>query len=128
MGRRRCRFALAFVALAIHLLVPVAAYAALPASAGGDFCRSGDRAPGRVARNASPTPSIPIPGQTRHFHAHCASCFGASLAATLAPGPAIALLVRPSLIALNRSGAERPANASSLALLPPLRGPPQIRA
>jgi hypothetical protein len=128
--KRRCRLAVTFVTLAMHLLAPVGAYAAArPAADSSDYCtaarsdvRSGDGvvAPQRGARADQGTPA---PRPSHSPHSHCPSCPGAFVAVAIPPA-ATPIVVRSPSLGRVRTVPARTDIAAQPALLPPLRGPP----
>jgi hypothetical protein len=132
---RRCRFGITLAALALHLLAPLSAYAAMRPTAGpGDYCSSAlrstlppDDALPVASQRPSADPDLPAPGRDRHehVHAHCASCLGATLAVAIL-APVVALAIGPSGDYPIPTGRNDLVAASTVALLPPLRGPPSI--
>ncbi|MGH8800204.1 MAG: hypothetical protein ACREX7_08160 [Casimicrobiaceae bacterium] len=131
--KRRCRLAITIAALAMHLIAPVGAYAAVrPTAAFGDYCSAavrvglpsdaGARAQQRAASSGSGI-SAPLPH--RHVHLHCASCFGAALAAAVLPSAPL-VAVRPLALAAVTPDDACARFAFPSALLPPPRGPPSI--
>lgn len=128
----RRRLAITLVTLAMHLLAPVGAYAAVPAIASDDFCSAATKsaaAPdgrGLESQRLGFAPShVPAPSPRHSAHSHCPSCSGGSVAAEILPSAA-SFVVRPVAFAWVRSESESEDIAPPPALLPPLRGPPSF--
>lgn len=130
---RRYRLAVTIATLAMHLLAPIGAHAAIPdATAPGDYCSSAARTAvasddhGRVLaapRLAAANSGIPAPRPAHSPHSHCPSCPVVSLALVI-PAPRMPLAVNlPALVGVV-TGPVRADTATPSALLPPLRGPP----
>lgn len=115
---RRFRLGIALAALALHLIAPVAAYAAVPAgSRFADFCS--------VSGNAAPVggwpADLPLPQPDRHLPSHCELCLGAA-AAALGP-PALPFLLFVATLGCT-SPIPPPVATAAPTLFPPPRGPP----
>jgi hypothetical protein len=130
--KRRCRLAVTFVTLALHLLAPVGAYAAArPAADSSDYCtaarsdvQAGNGVPA-TQREAGPDSGVPAPRPSHSLHSHCPSCPGAFVAAAI-PSSATPIVVRPRSLDRVTTGPARADIAAQPALLPPLRGPPPV--
>jgi hypothetical protein len=122
--KRRCRLAVTLVTLAMHLLAPVAAYAAArPAGVSSDYCSTAARSAVRSHDGAGANSGVPAPRSGHSPHSHCPSCLGASAAPAILPS-ATPFVVRPRSLERVASGPIRTSTAAQPALLPPLRGPP----
>jgi hypothetical protein len=117
---RRARLAVTLVTLAMHLLAPIGAGAAVrPAVASGDYCS--------VAARSAADSGVPEPRPAHSPHSHCPSCAAVSLAVAI-PAPGASLAVRLLVLVRLAAGTGRADIVSRFALLPPLRGPPPIFA
>jgi len=131
--KRRCHRAITLATLALQLLAPVGAYAAVvPAAGSGDYCSAVVRAAfasgARVVlplRAAAADSGVPAPRHSHHSLAHCPSCIGASPALAIRPSTTTCV-VRLLVLAAVPVGSVRVDSASSPFLLPPLRGPPSV--
>jgi hypothetical protein len=130
---RRYRLAVTILTLAMHLLAPIGARAAIPpTTASGDYCSGTVRTtvasddhvlvpPSPAAANSG----VPAPHPTHSPHSHCPSCPVVSLAIAI-PGARTSLAVNLPAPVFVAAGPIRADTANPSALLPPLRGPPPI--
>ncbi|HEY2862304.1 MAG TPA: DUF2946 family protein [Casimicrobiaceae bacterium] len=126
------RLAITLLTLAMHLLVPLGAYAAVPTVASGDFCSAATKSaappddrvlePQRVGFAGS---SAPAPSPRHPAHSHCPSCSGGSVAAAMLPA-ATPFVVRPVAFARAAAASAGDDIAPGSVQLPPLRGPPSF--
>ncbi|MEO8565842.1 MAG: DUF2946 family protein [Betaproteobacteria bacterium] len=121
--KRRCRLAVTFVTLAMHLLAPAGAYAARPAAESSDYCSAATRADARSGDVVPATSGVPAPPPGHAPHSHCPSCLGV-FAVVAIPPAATPFVVTPRSLDRAPTGAPRAVIAAQPALLPPQRGPP----
>jgi hypothetical protein len=120
MDRRRAP-AIVLAALALHLIAPFAAYAAMkPAPGFNDICSASAK---MVSTGGAPA-TAPRSGLLDHKLAHCAFCPAGAAAAAVSPkGSASLLLVRTGHLRVPAVHSAAPAAAP--VLCPPPRGPPE---
>jgi hypothetical protein len=118
MKRNRC-LAIVLLAAAMHLVAPVAAYAAtMLAAMPGDFCSAV-----RGVSAAPPTPRMPLPSGEHHC-AHAPCCVGIALDSAAPPRAPFALFAaRDPVRALPSSPVAVPPSAITAAQP---RGPPAL--
>jgi hypothetical protein len=119
--RRLRQLALAFVAAAMHVVAPVAAYAnASIAPLPGDFCSVT-----RTAATLGAGGIVPLPASSEHHCAHAPCCAGGAVNAAAPPPSAQGFLHVASAGASLPVAIAPPSPAAPLVAAQP-RGPPQI--